>query len=125
MELKSDKLYNLYNREDEIKKLIEKDNKKIDILNEKFQKLYDARVSINNYLKCGLVIDLVSVLNELSIADLAITVLDINNKRVLKEKRKSISKKLLVILKLKREYRDEIISLEEELDGIKREIREL
>ena len=125
MELKSDKLYNLYNREDEIKKLIEKDNKKIDILNEKFQKLYDARVSINNYLKCGLVIDLVSILNELSIADLAITVLDINNKRVLKEKRKSISKKLLVILKLKREYRDEIISLEEELADIKREIREL
>ena len=124
MELVSEKLYRLYNREDEIKRIIERDNKKLNICNDKLQKLYDAKQSINRYLEGHDVLnEVVEHLAFTAVDDLAITLYEAHKRKKLKNRRIIINKMMIAILRTKKKLKAELISLEEELISVREEIR--
>ena len=125
MDLISEKLHDLYNREDEIKKLIEKNNKKIDLLDDKLVKLNDAKSTIERYFSIGVACDIIGALADTGIEELFITLAESKKRRELKKKRTRIIKMMLVVIKLKKEYKNEIQSLENELDDVKEQIRNI
>ena len=124
MELVSEKLYKLYNREDEIKRLIERDNKKLNICNDKLQKLYDAKLSINKFLKgYGLLAEVIENLSSTGIGEVAMLAVEAGVKKKLKNKRIEINKMMITILRTKKKLKAELISLDEELISVREEIR--
>ena len=124
MELVSEKLYKLYNREDEIKRLIERDNKKLNICNDKLQKLYDAKLSIYKFLKgYGLLAEVIENLSSTGIGEVAMLAVEAGVKKKLKNKRIEINKMMITILRTKKKLKAELISLDEELISVREEIR--
>ena len=124
MELVSEKLYKLYNREDEIKRIIERDNKKLNICNDKLQKLYNAKLSINKFLKgYGLLADVIESLSSTGICEVTMLAVETGVKKKLKNKRIEINKMMITILRTKKKLKAELISLDEELISVREEIR--
>ena len=124
MELVSEKLYKLYNREDEIKRIIERDNKKLNICNDKLQKLYDAKLSINKFLKgYGLLAEVIESLSSTGIGEVTMLAVETGVKKKLKNKRIEINKMMIAILRTKKKLKAELISLDEELISVREEIR--
>ena len=130
MELVSEKLFDLYKKEEELKKLIEIDNKKIDKCNEKLQKLLDEKGAINNYLNCCRFVKIIDAISLSSLEGFEVfdLITDLTGKyriKKVRERKTIINKRMLIIIKTKKNLRAEIKESKEELVNVRKQIREL
>ncbi len=131
MELVSEKLSTLYNREEEIKKLIEKNKKKLDICTKKLVDLKVEKDEINQKLKLKKVGDVIDVFlpagsDPITLGlDVISEVKHHTTTKDLRVRKKEINMQLQVILNKKRQIREDNQKLKEELTSIKEEIRSL
>ena len=129
MVLQSEKLFDLYKREEELKSLIEKNKKKIKICMNKLVTLNEERKEINEKLKLikvgnviDGVLDITTGVNPLDLITLPMEKKKVND---LKKEKKEIIAKMKILMKKKEELKNESIALKEELASVKEEIRSI